>query len=87
MGQFTVTDGPLLEQDVLQTGCPGRQFYIQFDDAPGDQPLLGVGSEGLEGDGVRVEVREETPGGLFLRPIPGHMLQTVETVPQVRDEG
>lgn len=22
-------------------------------------------------------------GGLFLRPIPGHMLQTVETTPQV----
>ena len=26
---------------------------------------------------------QDVTGGLFLRPIPGHMLQTVETTPQV----
>ena len=26
---------------------------------------------------------QQVTGGLFLRPIPGHMLQTVETTPQV----
>ena len=84
LGTFTVTAGPLLEQDQLETGCPGRQFYVQFDNLPGDQPLLHVESEGLRGDGVSVSVGEEVPGGLMLRPIPGHMLQTVERTPQVR---
>jgi len=26
---------------------------------------------------------QQVTGGLFLRPVPGHMLQTVETTPQV----
>ena len=28
-------------------------------------------------------ILQEVTGGLFLRPIPGHMLQTVEKTPQV----
>ena len=29
-------------------------------------------------------ILQREPGGLFVRPIPGHQLRTVETTPQVR---
>ena len=69
--------------DHLQTGCPGRFLYVQFDDLPSDQPMVMVQSEGLSGDDVSVSVSEVVPGGMMASPIPGHMLQTVERTPQV----
>ena len=78
-----MTDGAYLTIDRYETGCPGRLFYVQFDDRAGDQPMIVVKSEGLSGDDVMVTVSEVVPGGMMSSPIPGHMLQTVETTPQV----
>lgn len=49
--------------------------------------MIVVESEGLSGESVSVVVSEELPGGMMSRPIPGHMLQTVEKTPQVRGGG
>ena len=42
-----------------------------------------VDSEGLGGEDVAVVISEEVTGGMLASPVPGHMLQTVETTPQV----
>ena len=67
VGTVTVeySDAPLL-QDKLGTFCPGRTMTLQFDTAPGDQPLLVVDSSNLTGDGLAVEIKEVIDVGMSL---------------------
>ena len=63
--------------------CRERRFWISFYNLPGDLELVTVDSSNLSGYNVSVVVDEVTPGGLIIAPIPGHMLRTVNRVPQV----
>ena len=47
-----------LPQDRLGKFCPGRRAFIQFEDTPGDLPLLGVDTGNLTGDGLEASIRE-----------------------------
>ena len=63
--------------------CRERRFWISFYNLPGDLEPVTVDSSNLSGYNVSVIVNEVTPGGLIIAPIPGHMLRTVNRVPQV----
>lgn len=69
---------------VSRTGtCAGYSWGIGWTSKAGDQPILGVVSEGLVGPDVEVAVRTVIDGGTWIRPLRGDMLRTPETQPQV----
>ena len=50
-----------LPQDRLGRFCPGRIFTVQFENNPGDLPLLEIDTTSLLGDGLTaraVEVKQ-----------------------------
>ncbi|KAI0230284.1 Fibrocystin-L [Lamellibrachia satsuma] len=71
--------------NVQQTGdCTGRKWTIKWLTTAGELPLMVVtSSEELRGSNVTVAVKQETAGGLFYNPLPGHLLRTHHETPQV----
>ncbi|KAI0230282.1 Fibrocystin-L [Lamellibrachia satsuma] len=71
--------------NVQHTGdCTGRKWTITWLTTPGELPLIEVTStEELHGPNVTVAVKQETAGGLFYNPLPGHLLRTHHETPQV----
>ena len=47
-----------LPQDRLGRFCPGRRFTVQFENNPGDLPLLEIDTTSLLGGGLAARVIE-----------------------------
>eukprot|EP00117_Sycon_ciliatum_P037364 scpid335/ scgid27970/ Fibrocystin-L; Polycystic kidney and hepatic disease 1-like protein 1 len=63
--------------------CSGGKWSIEFQSQPGDLPGMSILSHNVSGTDVKVTVSQDVDGGIFLAPIPGDMLMTVEEDPQV----
>ena len=72
--------------EVSRTGsCYGYQWEVRWSNKGGDQPPMDV-SGNLYGHSPNVEVKTDTDGGVWLRPLRGDMLRLPERQPQVKEK-
>ena len=69
---------------VTRSGdCAGYSYDVSWDTKGGDQPLLNVSGEDLEGTEPRIESQPLLDGGTWIRPLRGDMLRVPKEMPQV----
>lgn len=69
---------------VTRSGsCAGYLYDVSWDTKGGDQPLLNVSGEDLEGTEPKIESQPLLDGGTWIRPLRGDMLRVPKEMPQV----
>uniref|UniRef100_A0ABM0MU86 Fibrocystin-L-like n=1 Tax=Saccoglossus kowalevskii TaxID=10224 RepID=A0ABM0MU86_SACKO len=63
--------------------CSGYTWTIEFTKAGGNHPPMSVDNSGLTGLDVETVTETLSDGGLYLFPIPGDYLRTLDETPQV----
>ena len=63
--------------------CYGQTWKIVFESNPGRQPLMEINDEFVTGDHPQLTTEKLYEGHYLFNPLPGDMLSTVHTVPQV----
>lgn len=70
--------------EVTRSGmCDGYSWDVSWETKGGDQPLLNVSGEDLQGSEPKIESQFLLDGGTWIRPIRGDMLRHPEPMPQV----
>ena len=63
--------------------CNGYSWDVSWKTKGGDQPLLDVSGEDLQGTEPRIESQPLLDGGTWIRPLRGDMLRVPKDMPQV----
>ena len=63
--------------------CYNYNWYVDFVSNPGRQPNIMIKDNFVTGDQPQISAHKQTDGYYQFNPLPGDMLSTVHTLPQV----